>query len=105
MHVFHTALFFKTAFSKARYALSWLVVAPVRAYQYFISPLMPASCRFYPSCSQYTREAIHRHGACHGGLIALKRLARCHPFGGSGFDPVPEKPAQPRRNTTATQRP
>ena len=60
-------------------------------YQTMLSPFMPMACRYAPSCSAYASEAIARHGACAGGWLALKRLARCHPWGGSGFDPVPEK--------------
>lgn len=62
----------------------------IRAYQLMISPFMAPSCRFMPSCSDYAAEAIRRHGACAGGWLALKRLARCHPLGGSGIDNVPE---------------
>jgi len=62
----------------------------VRAYQLIVSPLLPPSCRFLPSCSDYAIEALERHGALHGGGLALWRLARCHPWGGSGYDPVPE---------------
>jgi uncharacterized protein len=61
----------------------------VRAYQLFVSPLLPPSCRFLPSCSDYAIEALDRHGALRGGGLALRRLARCHPWGGSGYDPVP----------------
>lgn len=61
----------------------------VRAYQLVVSPLLPPSCRFLPSCSDYAIEAIARHGAVRGGGLALWRLARCHPWGGSGYDPVP----------------
>ena len=64
--------------------------AAVRAYQLFVSPLLPPSCRFLPSCSEYAAEAIERHGALRGVGLALRRLARCHPWGGSGYDPVPE---------------
>jgi uncharacterized protein len=61
----------------------------VRAYQLIVSPLLPPSCRFLPTCSEYAAEAIERHGALHGVGLALWRLARCHPWGGSGYDPVP----------------
>jgi putative membrane protein insertion efficiency factor len=64
--------------------------ATVRAYQLFVSPLLPPSCRFLPSCSEYAVEAIERHGALRGVGLALRRLARCNPWGGSGYDPVPE---------------
>ncbi len=62
----------------------------IRAYQLAVSPLLGRHCRFTPSCSHYAQEAIARHGACVGGWLTLKRLARCHPWGGSGHDPVPE---------------
>jgi uncharacterized protein len=66
-----------------------LLVA-VRAYQLLLSPLFAGSCRYVPSCSQYMAEAVRRHGAARGGWLGVRRLARCHPFGSSGFDPVPE---------------
>jgi putative membrane protein insertion efficiency factor len=62
----------------------------IRAYQLLISPLLPPSCRFLPTCSDYAFEAIGRHGLCRGLALAVWRLARCHPWGGSGYDPVPE---------------
>ncbi len=61
----------------------------VRGYQLMISPLLPPSCRYLPTCSAYAIEAIERHGALRGLWLALRRLARCHPWGGSGYDPVP----------------
>lgn len=61
----------------------------VKFYQGAISPHTPPSCRFTPTCSQYAIEAVRRYGAAKGGWLALKRLARCHPWGGSGYDPVP----------------
>lgn len=61
----------------------------VRAYQLFVSPQLLPSCRYLPSCSEYAAEAIDRHGALQGSVLALRRLARCHPWGGSGYDPVP----------------
>jgi putative membrane protein insertion efficiency factor len=65
------------------------LVAVIRGYQKFISPGLPPSCRFYPSCSQYAIEAIARHGALKGSWLAARRLARCHPFHPGGVDPVP----------------
>ncbi len=62
----------------------------VRFYQYSISPYTPASCRYTPTCSQYAIEALQRHGVIKGGWLALKRILRCHPWGGHGYDPVPE---------------
>ena len=61
----------------------------VKFYQYCISPLTPASCRYVPTCSQYAVEALRKYGPLKGGWLTLKRLARCHPWGGSGYDPVP----------------
>jgi len=61
----------------------------VRGYQLLISPLLPPSCRYLPSCSDYAIEALARHGALRGGGLALRRLFRCHPWGASGYDPVP----------------
>lgn len=62
----------------------------IRAYQAGISPLLPATCRFSPTCSEYARVAIDRHGAARGSWLAARRLLRCHPLGGRGHDPVPE---------------
>jgi putative membrane protein insertion efficiency factor len=65
------------------------LVLVIRGYQKVISPALPPSCRFYPSCSQYAIEAIARHGALRGSWLAARRLARCHPFHPGGVDPVP----------------
>ena len=63
---------------------------PIFAYRMLVSPVLPAACRFEPSCSRYGIEALHRHGPLKGGWLALRRLARCHPWGGpGGYDPVP----------------
>ena len=61
----------------------------VRLYQLTLSPLLPMACRFDPSCSRYAMQALAEHGALKGSLLAAKRLGRCHPWGGSGYDPVP----------------
>ena len=61
----------------------------IRGYQIILSPLLPPSCRFHPSCSAYALEAVTRHGALKGGWLAARRLARCHPFHPGGYDPVP----------------
>ena len=66
-----------------------LLAGLVRGYQLVISPVLPPSCRFTPSCSQYALEAIVRHGAVKGTWLAARRLVRCHPFHPGGFDPVP----------------
>jgi len=70
--------------------LSLTLLAAVRAYQLLVSPLLPPACRFLPSCSEYAADAVRQHGALRGIGLALHRLARCHPWGGSGYDPVPE---------------
>jgi putative membrane protein insertion efficiency factor len=66
-----------------------VLVALIRFYQWTISPLIGPACRFEPSCSHYALEAVRRHGAVRGSLLAGRRLSRCHPLGASGFDPVP----------------
>jgi len=71
--------------------MSWprtAAVALLRGYKRFVSPLLPAACRFHPSCSEYCRQAIEKHGLIKGSLMGVKRLARCHPFHPGGFDPV-----------------
>ena len=65
----------------------WLV----RFYQAAISPYTPSSCRYSPTCSSYTLEALKKHGILTGGWLAIKRIGSCHPWGGSGYDPVPDK--------------
>ena len=69
--------------------ISWIFVAAIRVYQYIVSPLIGPACRFMPSCSEYASEAIHMHGPVFGACLALRRLLRCHPWGGEGWDPVP----------------
>ncbi len=68
----------------------FLLILPIRLYQYVISPLTPAACRHVPTCSEYAAEAIRQHGAAVGGKLAANRILRCHPWGTSGFDPVPK---------------
>jgi putative membrane protein insertion efficiency factor len=63
----------------------------VRSYQLLVSPWLGTNCRFSPSCSAYAMEAIRRHGVIHGSLLAVRRLLRCHPWGKSGHDPVPDQ--------------
>lgn len=72
-----------------RRAIIFLLVLPIRFYQLCISPMLPAACRYQPTCSQYAIEALRRHGPLKGLWLALRRIARCHPWGGSGYDPVP----------------
>jgi putative membrane protein insertion efficiency factor len=69
--------------------LKKLALLLIRFYQKFISPLKPPTCRFYPSCSEYTYQAIARYGLLKGGWLGLKRLSRCHPWNPGGYDPVP----------------
>lgn len=75
--------------SRASRWMSRLLILPIRFYQLSISPMLPPSCRFTPSCSQYAIEALRRHGPVKGLWLAIKRLSRCHPWGESGYDPVP----------------
>lgn len=69
--------------------MKWLLMGLVRFYRYAISPLMGPSCRFHPTCSAYALEAIERHGATRGSMLALRRIGRCHPWSDGGYDPVP----------------
>lgn len=69
--------------------LGMVLILPIRFYQRSISPLTPPACRFTPTCSQYAVEAIRKHGPFKGFWLAVKRISRCHPWGGSGYDPVP----------------
>ncbi|MBW2036654.1 MAG: membrane protein insertion efficiency factor YidD [Deltaproteobacteria bacterium] len=66
-----------------------ILLTLIRAYQYILSPLFPPACRFYPTCSEYTYQAVQRYGALKGSWMAVKRILRCHPFHPGGFDPVP----------------
>ncbi len=68
---------------------AWLISLPVRLYRLLLSPWVGNGCRFQPTCSVYTLEALERHGAVKGGWLAAKRIASCHPLGGHGYDPVP----------------
>ena len=71
--------------------VKWLVLGLIRFYQKFISPILPPSCRFEPTCSHYTYEAIQVHGVVKGGWMGIRRISRCHPFSPGGYDPVPPK--------------
>lgn len=66
-----------------------LVIWLLQAYKYAVSPLLGQNCRFHPSCSDYAREAVERHGVLRGGWLALRRVSRCHPWCPGGYDPVP----------------
>lgn len=68
---------------------SFVAMLPIYFYHYCISPLKPASCRFTPTCSEYALQALRKYGPVKGGYLALKRILRCHPWGGHGYDPVP----------------
>ena len=75
--------------------VTYIAILPIRAYQLVISPWLPNSCRFTPTCSQYGIEALQKHGLFKGGYLLTKRLLRCNPWGGSGYDPVPVKAKAP----------
>jgi len=75
--------------------LAWPLLGLVALYRVAISPWLGNNCRFEPSCSAYAMEALRVHGAFRGTMLTAKRIARCHPWGGSGFDPVPEKEQDP----------
>jgi uncharacterized protein len=80
-------------------AVARVFLTVIGFYRKAISPFTPPACRFMPTCSAYAEEAVRRHGAGRGGWLALRRLLRCHPFGGSGYDPVPEDgPRRPGDN-------
>lgn len=78
-----------------------LLIAPIRLYQWTLSPLIGVNCRYAPSCSAFAAEAIARHGPFKGLYLAALRLARCHPWGGSGYDPVPQQ--SPHRHHPASE--
>lgn len=73
--------------------MKFLILSLIRFYRTAISPALPSSCRFYPTCSAYAAEAVERFGVWKGAGLALRRLLRCRPFGGYGYDPVPEPEA------------
>lgn len=70
-------------------ALKWIAVSAIEFYQVFISPLKPPTCRYSPTCSSYAIEAIKKYGVAKGIALAVKRIARCHPWAKGGYDPVP----------------
>ena len=69
--------------------LGYIVILPIRFYQTFISPLLPDSCRYYPTCSEYFIEAVKKYGPFKGSFLGIKRILRCHPGHPGGYDPVP----------------
>jgi len=70
--------------------LSYFLIAPIFVYRWFISPILPVACRYQPTCSAYAIDAIKSRGPLQGVALAVKRIASCHPWGGHGFDPVPD---------------
>lgn len=84
--------------AKVKMMLDRWIAMPMRAliavYRYGVSPFIAGSCRYHPSCSAYAEEALSAHGAARGSWLALKRMIRCHPWGGHGYDPVPEQVAR-----------
>ena len=74
--------------------LAWVLSAPIHLYRKAVSPLFPNACRYQPTCSAYALEALKCHGALRGLLLATRRLLRCHPWGGHGYDPVPKNEDQ-----------
>ncbi|HEY3262080.1 MAG TPA: membrane protein insertion efficiency factor YidD [Pseudonocardiaceae bacterium] len=98
--------------NRATAAAVWLLVAVLRGYQRFVSPLIPPSCRFQPSCSAYAIEALQVHGPLRGSWLTVRRLLRCAPWHPGGYDPVPppaelpiESSAEPAASTTAAPAP
>lgn len=73
----------------------WMVKAPIWAYRLTLSSFLGNACRYHPTCSAYALEAVDTHGAMRGSFLALRRIGRCHPWAGSGFDPVPPTTVQP----------
>ncbi len=71
--------------------LKHIILIPIKAYQYFISPILGPNCRYLPTCSDYCRQAVEKHGIAKGILLSSRRILKCNPFAGFGFDPVPER--------------
>jgi putative membrane protein insertion efficiency factor len=68
--------------------VQWFLIGSLKAYKWILSPVLPSACRFYPTCSEYMREAVERYGAAKGVWMGVRRLFRCHPFQAGGYDPV-----------------
>jgi putative membrane protein insertion efficiency factor len=73
-------------------SVRWTLLGAINLYRYALSPWLGPRCRYEPTCSRYAEQAVRRFGARRGLLLAVKRIGRCHPWGGSGYDPVPEEP-------------
>jgi len=89
----------RTSPDRASAARTWLslpFIAAIRVYQATLSPIMGGQCRFVPTCSDYALQAYRLHGPWRGTALTVRRILRCHPWGGSGHDPVPEPPTHPR---------
>ncbi|MBN2212807.1 MAG: membrane protein insertion efficiency factor YidD [Bacteroidales bacterium] len=89
-------------FERIRKIIIFIAILPIRLYQHTISPLLPASCRHLPTCSEYAVQAIKIHGLFYGGWLAIKRILRCHPWGTSGYDPVPPGRKTGNRNNSVS---
>ena len=83
---------------------TWILKAPIYLYRYLLSPVIPARCRYRPTCSEYAIEALTTHGPLQGGILATKRICRCHPWGGSGYDPVQPVKLRPTGHSCAPRR-
>ncbi len=83
----------RRAMGTCRRALVGMIVLLLRGYQLLLSPVLPATCRYLPTCSDYAAQAVARHGPLRGCWLAARRVARCHPWGDAGYDPVPDADA------------
>jgi putative membrane protein insertion efficiency factor len=88
-----------------RTALTWLLSLLVRGYQGFVRPWLPPACRYTPTCSEYALDALRLHGPFRGTALATRRICRCHPWGGGGYDPVPLPPSSAPTLTAPTEEP
>jgi len=79
----------KALIIRIKQVIAWLMIVLIRFYQQAISPYLRPSCRYTPTCSQYYIEAVRKHGPFRGSFLGIKRILRCHPWGGHGYDPVP----------------